>query len=187
MRGDRRGRLMMNQVKNPTVYPKKIAARKRGNSIDAYVKTRLKRKSALLSPIYKRYKSCIDPWINQVINRPAFAVCDQVVFNHEQGYAGTLDVVCDLPDWGMTVVNIKTCAFKIFPEAIESALLQTAAYRAAWNSCHCALRTNAIAAVFISPYGLTVEARIGNDVERYTQQFYQRCRQFAAAHNASSA
>ena len=44
-----------------------------------------------------------------------------------------------------------------------------------------------IAAVFISPYGLSVHGKAGNDLDDYVQQFYQRCKQFASAYTQSLA
>jgi hypothetical protein len=183
-----RAKLTTAQAKNPLKYQQKTqAAQQRGSAIDAYIKARLTKQPARLSPQYTKFKQQIDPWLTSLINSASPIWTDQLVYDLDHGYAGTLDLIYDMPGFGMTVVDIKTTAYKIHDEALESALLQTAAYCAAWNLNKCALKATAIAVVFITPYGLTAEVRNGEHLEKYIQQFYQRCRKFASAYTAANA
>ena len=182
-----RAKLTQAQAKNPLKYHQKIqAAQQRGNSLDAYVKARLLKQPASLSPQYTKHKQQVDPWIHSLLNSSSFIRADEFVYDLDHSYAGTLDVVCDVSGFGYTVTDIKTTAYKIHKEALDAALLQTAAYYAAWNQGKCALKATAIAALFITPYGITAEVRNGEQLEQYIQTFYQRCRQFAAAYTAAN-
>lgn len=188
MTAQRRSNLVRAQVKKPVAYHQKMTtARKRGNAIDHYIKAKLADKTLALPADYAKYRHRIDPWVRSLKESGSLFWTDQIVHDTDHGYAGTLDIVCSMPGLGIAVVDIKTTAYKVHPEAMESAMLQTAAYRAAWNLGKCTLRADAIAAVFISPYGLSVHAKSGNDVENYTEQFYRRCKQFASAYSQSFA
>ncbi|MEA5465277.1 PD-(D/E)XK nuclease family protein [Leptothoe sp. PORK10 BA2] len=183
-----RSKLTQARAKNPFKYQQTTAAAQhRGQAIDSYVKARLTRQTARLDPQYHQFKRHIDPWLTSLLrsNEPIWT--DQFVYNLAHRYAGTLDLIYEIPGFGMTVVDVKTTGYKIHPEALESALLQTAAYRAAWNQGRCALRVDAIAAVFITPYGLTAEVRNGEHLEKHTEAFYQRCRCFGSAYSQSLA
>jgi hypothetical protein len=55
--------------------------------------------------------------------RPTYLYAETTCYSDEYGYAGTLDLIADLPGYGLTVMDYKTGG--IYPEAA----LQLAAYR----------------------------------------------------------
>jgi hypothetical protein len=157
------------------------AARHRGDFIDAYVKARLRRTTPPTDVRYVRWSLNADHWINQVLDRGTFLDCDLVVHNLNPGYAGTLDVLVTLSDFGLVLVDLKTIAYRVFDDARHRAELQCAGYSQALAFSH-GIKVDAIAPVFISPYGLDIKYVHGVELQNLVSEFNTLTRSFGAAY-----
>jgi len=107
---------------------------------------------------------------------------DVLVYNLELGYAGTFDFLVRLPesDDRLCLCDLKTCAYKAWPVAIQAAQLQAAAYALAWNCQHKVLEADLIASIHVSPYGLQIITTEGQGLIDLQQQFRQRLHTFGS-------
>lgn len=177
--------LTMAQAKDPLGFQKRTqAARNRGDYVDLYVKNRLLKKPLVVDARYSKFCAQANKFIDQVSGERILS--DQFVYDLDRQYAGTFDLLVELP-WGLTLVDIKTCAHEPFDLAVESALLQGAAYSAAWSKANMGLRPVAIAAVFVSPYNLTMHVKQGAEFMKYIEAFYTRLSSFGSCLNQANA
>ena len=72
---------------------------------------------------FKEYK----PWFDQNITKVYQA--EQVLVNHQHGYAGTVDLVADHNLWGKCVIDFKTQGVKRKARFYETWIYQLAAYQ----------------------------------------------------------
>ncbi len=104
-------------------YEDRDAAAKRGTEIHALAETLMNGHPVIvpdeLRGHVEAYARFLDEW------QPAPIITEQTVINYEIGYAGTLDMVYQLPDGGIVLADIKTSRSGIFGETS----LQLAAYR----------------------------------------------------------
>ena len=155
----RRDTLVRSEMANPTAYAlKREAAIARGIACDRWFKQclttdRLLGAPASITPQCKR----LIPLVRSILReaRPVWA--DQQVHSIPMGYAGTLDVVATLPLLGNTLLELKTTAYTIWPEAVAEAQLQAIAYALAWDGMHPESPIDAIATVHVSPYMIHTE------------------------------
>ena len=179
----KRTNLVKAEAKNPLKYYLKVeASRSRGNAVDSYAKCRFLDIPPIRNLDYARQYRHFDKWLAAEFSG---GECwpDHLVFDLDKGYAGTLDIVAPLRD-GLTLIDIKTMAHKAFPEAIDAAMLQCAAYYGAWSRRSTTPKIDAIAALFVSPYGLEVHSARGEAIALLLDLFYRRCKQFPAAVSA---
>lgn len=183
---ENQGVLHQSIAKNPQkAIAKRDEARIRGEFIHKWVAAVVGRKQRPVDQRHQAYLKYLEPWLMEHIE-PGFFSSETQVHDLERGYAGTLDLIAPEPNRDrFTVFDFKTTAYKAYGPAVDSALLQTAAYAAAWNKRHHALGANAIATVFISPYKIEVFRRQGHELDALITQFYQRCREFGARANAA--
>ncbi|MEO0487965.1 MAG: PD-(D/E)XK nuclease family protein [Cyanobacteria bacterium J06659_2] len=183
---ENQGVLHKSIAKNPQkAIAKRDEARQRGEFIHKWAVAVVGRKQRPVDQRHQAYLKHLEPWLTTNI-QPGFFTAETEVHDLERGYAGTFDLIASEPRRDrLTVFDFKTTAYKAYPPAIDSALLQTAAYAAAWNKRHHALAADAIAAVFISPYKIEVFRREGHELDTLITQFYQRCREFGARINAA--
>jgi hypothetical protein len=181
----RRAVMSLAQARDPMKYHKATdGGRSRGTNIDAYAKAKFLGKAPHRHADYHAYYRHFDRWFDASFDG-GLCWTDEIVYDPGAGYAGTLDVLVPLRT-GMTLLDIKTCAHKVWDGAVESAMLQTAAYASAWAMNHVALRAEAIAALFISPYGTVFHSASGDEMNNLIAAFHQRCKQFPAALSAAS-
>jgi hypothetical protein len=162
------------------------AARERGNYIHKYVSLRLQG-AKIGHGLYSKWLRRLDPWIMAInAHNGGMIWCDRLVWDLDNRYAGTFDLISSLPGYeGNTLVDLKTCAFKAWPEAIHEAQLQAAAYAAAWNRQQCALKVDRVASVHVSPYALQVEISEGDDFRVLVDEFLQRRKLFGSRATAA--
>ena len=170
-------RLMLEKarIKNPVQFElKRQEACNRGNYIHKVVEAAARGVRIPQNVNYSKHLQQLRPFLRAIAGA-SFFMNEQQIHDLEVGYAGTFDLVTELDDC-MTLIDIKTAAYQIWPGAKHSALLQTAAYAAAWNKQQHALRANAIAAVFVTPYKLEIYRHEGSEMAAYISEFYQRVR-----------
>lgn len=157
------------------------AARARGEYIHRYVSTRLQN-GHMGHGLYGKWLKRLDPWIKAVnAHNNGVIWADQVVTDCDRGYAGTFDLLLDLPGYeGKTLVDLKTTGYKAWPAAIHSAQLQAAAYAAALNKHQWIFQARRIATLHISPYSLVLEVAEGDDLSALIDEFYVRLSQFGS-------
>lgn len=173
-------------AKNPQkAIAKRDEARIRGEFIHKWVAAVVDGKQRPVDHRHQTYLKHLEPWLTEHVE-PGFFWPETEVYDLDCGYAGTLDLVAREPNRSpFTVFDFKTTAYQAYPPAVDQALLQCAAYAAAWNKRQHALKADAIAAVFISPYKIEVFRRQGHELDQLITQFYQRCREFGARINES--
>ncbi|MCP4959001.1 MAG: hypothetical protein GY925_06985, partial [Actinomycetia bacterium] len=76
----------------------------------------------LYTPTTLHYIDAVDQFIDEWAPRPVLV--EATVYNHEHRYAGSLDLIADLPELGRTLIDAKTSA-RVYDEAAW----QLAAYR----------------------------------------------------------
>lgn len=183
-----RWKLEQARLKNPArSLLKQNEARERGNYIHRYVSRRLSG-GGMGHGQYSRWLRRLDPWIKSV-NEHNSGRCwvDHLVYDVEIGYAGTLDVLLQLPGYdGYTVLDIKTTAYRAWPGAIHAAKLQTAAYAAALIRHQWIYRPQQIASLHVSPYEMTLHVTEGEDLQDLIGEFYERLQLFGSRLTAAT-
>lgn len=176
----KRAALARAEARDPRKYHARVnEARQVGNAIDGYIKSKVLSKPAPMPlannlPAYYRRA---DEFLRMIQGGPRYA--DELVWDCDRRYAGTLDLLVQMP-WGLTVVDIKTTRYKVHEGALEAALLQSAAYFAAFRKVS-RLQPTSVAVVFLMPYRMEYFTRSGMELVRIIDEFYQRCRRFGLA------
>lgn len=179
---EQRQRLMANEHKNPVAAHKKMElARDRGNQIDRWAKRFMLGLPAGNVGPYHQWRDRLRPELVRIKRwEKGNTQTDLVVHSLDDGFAGTLDILCNYPSYGLTVLDIKTATYQIFPEAVHDAALQVAAYRLGLGLT-LGIWAEAIASVHVSPYGCETFIYHEREIERLEAEFLQRCRKFGAA------
>lgn len=178
----RRDTLVRAEMANPVSYAmRREQALARGVAVDGWAKKCVIARRILGRP-HPVEKQCLRllPLIKALIDRPDFLWTDEKVYSAAYGCAGTLDIVGVLEDEAKALVELKTSAYTIWPEAIEEAQLQAAAYAQLWNKMHPLTAVNAIASYHVTPYMLHVEVRRGAAMAKTIAGWEGRRRLFAS-------
>lgn len=117
------GRDAMVAALKKVPYTKRDEAARRGTEVHALAEELIHGREVevpdAISGHVEAYVQFLDEW------QPKPVLVETMVGNREQWYAGTLDMVIDLPDGQRVIADIKTGRSGIFPETA----LQLAAYR----------------------------------------------------------
>lgn len=150
----RRDTLVRAEMSNPRAYVlNREAAIARGVAVDRWFKDSLVNGQLLPVP-YSVTKLCsrLAPIARGIIATGFPVFTDELVYSIAGGYAGTLDVVATLPQGFRALIEIKTSAYTIWPEAVAEAQLQGAAYFEAWGALYPDRPLDAIATFHVTPY-----------------------------------
>lgn len=186
---EQRYSLEQSKIANPARSLQKMTeARQRGDYVHRYVSARLQG-SQMGHGLYAKWLKRLDPWIKELNRHNHGSLwADHFVYDLEKGYAGTFDLLLELPGYeGKTLVDLKTTAYKAWPAAIHSAQLQCAAYAAALAKEQWIFRAERIASLHVSPYALHLEVTEGDDLLALIDEFYVRLSQFGARLTAAAA
>ena len=156
------------------------AAQLRGNMVDTWAKAYLKGdRLPEMDWHIQEYCNRVEPVLSD-LRMNSGCESDVVVANVEKRYAGTIDVLITRPEL-VTVWEFKTKSDRkwINPNALESALLQAAAYVAAGRS-QGRLITDA-QVCFILKDALTIHHLEGETLQGYITQFEERAKRFGVS------
>jgi hypothetical protein len=125
----------------------------RGMAIDEWFKKCLSDRQPYGPPHpVERHCRRLVPLVRAILKSDSQIWTDEIVYSAAMGVAGTLDVVATLPSNLRAVIELKSSAYTIWPEAVAEALLQAAAYFALWNHLHPEFPLDAIATYHVTPY-----------------------------------
>lgn len=180
----RRDTLVRAEMASPTAYSRRRAdALSRGLLVDGWVKRCMELGRAIRPP-HPVERQCrrLLPLVRSILTAGGDRFVDQQVHSI-LGYAGTLDLLATLPTGQRAVVELKTSAYTIWPEAIAEAQLQAAAYAMAWNEQHPEAPAQAIATYHATPYMVHGQLTFGPALNLVSHQWLQRLRQFSARYS----
>lgn len=183
----RRDTLVRAELAAPANYHmKREAAIARGTAVDDWVKRCLREKKVygVPHPVERQCRRLL-PLVRGIIKIGGQVWTDEVVHSVPLGYAGTLDVVATLPSGLVALIELKTSAYTIWPEAVAEAQLQAAGYFLAWGRMYPDRGLTAIATYHVTPYMIHEQvvsdpSALGRAVFAWTQ----RLKQFASRFNA---
>lgn len=156
MSQSRRDTLVRAEMANPRAYVlNREAAIARGVAVDRWFKDSLVKRQLLPVP-HPVSKLCarLAPIARGIIAQEKSVFADEMVYSIAGGYAGTLDLVATLPQGYQALIEIKSSAYTIWPEAVAEAQLQGAAYFEAWGGLYPDRPLDAIATFHVTPYML---------------------------------
>ena len=183
----RRDTLIRAEMANPTSFQmKREAAMARGIAVDQWLKHCLTTGRLFgVPPAVAKQCSKLLPLVRGILAQDAPVWADHVVHDASSGYAGTLDIVATLATGEAFVIEVKTSAYTIWPEAVAEAQLQAIAYRAAWLKMYPARPIAGIATWHVTPY-LFHEVRTVAPaaLNRLEAAWWLRLRQFASRYTA---
>lgn len=182
----RRDTLVRAEMASPVSYTlRREQALARGNAVDGWLKGTLKAGHPLPRPfVVDRQCQRLLPLVRGILQNRSPIWTDEQVHSVTLGYAGTLDLVATLPRGLRAVIEIKSAAYTIWPEAIAEAQLQAIAYFLAWARMYPDRPLDAIATYHVTPY--TIHAQITHKPEiltRLTSSWLLRLKHFASRFN----
>ncbi|MBE9113857.1 hypothetical protein IQ273_31285 [Nodosilinea sp. LEGE 07298] len=182
----RRDALVRAELTNPLNYAlNREAAIAKGTAIDTWFK-----KCLLNGRLYgaphpvERQCQRLRPLVRNLIQVGDQVWADERVHHIDLGYAGTLDVVATLPTGQRAVIELKSSAYTIWPEAVAEATLQAAAYAQAWNKLHPDNSTAAIVTYHVTPYLAHGHMTTGPALTKAIAAWNKRLQQFASRYSA---
>lgn len=182
----RRDTMVRAEMAAPINYQlKREAAIAKGLAVDTWFKNCLVhgRVFGVPHPVERQCRKLL-PLVRGIVKAGGPVWIDEKVHHIELGYAGTLDVVATLPSGRLALIELKTSAYTIWPEAVAEAQLQAAAYYLAWARQYPDRVPSAIATFHATPYML--HQQITPDsvaLGRVVQAWLLRLRQFASRFN----
>ena len=183
----RRSRLTQALATRPlTSTRQRQAASQRGDRLDQWFKACCQQGKPLPIPAaIAQPGRQLKPYLSQLLSLPHPRYINQPVFNPDQGYAGTLDLVAGHPlTPGLVLYELKSTGYKIWPDAIADAELQAAAYALAWPYQYPHLPITALATLHVTPYSLKENLILDPDeIAQLQHQFLKRLRGFGAAYS----
>lgn len=186
MAQSRRDTLVRAEMANPLSYTlRREAALARGTAVDHWFKTSLDAGRVLPRP-HAVDAQCrrLLPLLRGILRMKAPFWTDEVVHSTALGYAGTLDVVATLPGGLRAVIELKTSAYTIWPEAIAEAQLQATAYFLAWGRMYPDRPVDAIATYHVTPYMLHTQVTHKPEaIQKLTAAWLRRLKHFASRFN----
>jgi hypothetical protein len=160
----------------------------RGKTFDRWVKNCLKSGKLLPSPSeVQPLAQRFGPYLRKLLGLGPFW-CDELVYSIPLGYAGTLDFVCPRPGSGqLCLYELKTSAYRAWPQAVTEAELQAAAYYLAWANHHDPILEGGICTIHVTPYQVIENPIQGVQLGAVLKQWDWRRRQFGARFSESEA
>lgn len=152
----RRDTLVRAEMANPKAFTlNREAAIAKGVAVDDWVKDCLTAGRSLPYPHpVERHCKRLAPLVRGIIRKAGPVWTNEVVYSVALGCAGTLDVVATLPTGLRTLIELKTSAYTIWPEAVAEAQLQAIAYFILWGKRYPNRPLDAIATYHVTPYML---------------------------------